>query len=101
MKYTKINAPLLNVQQVKLNGKMITITAIYDGIRIRGEYDRLTVYLLCCFEPGTEFAFATIELDDAEVIDGCISTEHDIYDGYDIDAAIEHVLEQSKSKDIL
>ena len=96
MKYTKINAPLLNVQQVKLNGKMITITAIYDGISIRAEYDRLTVYLLCCFEPDIEFAFATVELDDTEAIDGGIRAEYDIYDGYDIDAAIEYVLEQAK-----
>lgn len=96
MKYTKIDPPIVNVQQVKLNGKMITIPTIYDGIRIIGEYDRLTVYL-CSFEPDTEWDFATVELDDAEVIDCYIRTEYDIYDGYDIDATIKYVLEQCKN----
>ena len=95
MKYTKIDVPIVNTQQVKLNGEFITIPPTYDGIRIRGDYDQLTVYL-CSFEPDTEWTFAIIELDDAEVIDGSIRTEHDIYDGYDIDAAIEYALKQSK-----
>lgn len=95
MKYTKIDAPIVNTQQVKINGEFITIPPTYDGIRIRGDYDRLTVYL-CSFEPDTEWAFATIELDDTEAIDGGIRAEYDIYDGYDIDAAIEYVLEQAK-----
>jgi hypothetical protein len=95
MKYTKIDAPIVNTQQVKINGEFITIQPTYDGIRIRGDYDRLTVYL-CSFEPDTEWAFATIELDDTEAIDGGIRAEYDIYDGYDIDAAIEYVLEQAK-----
>lgn len=95
MKYIKIDAPIVKAQQVKLNGEFITIPSMYDGIRIRGDYDRLTVYL-CSFEPDTEWAFATVELDDTEAIDGSIRTEHDIYDGYDIDAAIEYALEQSK-----
>ena len=96
MKYTKIDAPIVNSQQVKLNGEMITIPSTYDGIRIRADYDRLTVYL-CSFEPDTEWVLATVDLDDAEMIDGCIRTEHDIYDGYDIDAAIECALEQCKN----
>lgn len=95
MKYTKIDAPIVNTQQVKINGEFITIPPTYDGIRIRGDYDRLTVYL-CSFEPDAEWAFATIELDDTEAIDGGIRAEYDIYDGYDIDAAIEYVLEQAK-----
>lgn len=95
MKYTKIDAPIVNTQQVKLNGEFITIPSTYDGIRIRGDYDQLTVYL-CSFEPDTEWVFATVEFDDAESIDGGICTEHDIYDGYDIDVAIEYALEQCK-----
>lgn len=95
MKYTKIDAPIVNTQQVKINGEFITIPPTYDADPIRGDYDRLTVYL-CSFEPDTEWAFATIELDDTEAIDGGIRAEYDIYDGYDIDAAIEYVLEQAK-----
>lgn len=95
MKYTKIDAPLTSIQHVKINGELVVIPSTYDGIRICGDYDRLTVYL-CSFEHDTEWAFAAVELDDTETIDGGIRTEHDIYDGYDIDVVIESALEQCK-----
>ena len=32
MKYTKIDAPIVNTQQVKINGEFITIQPTYDAI---------------------------------------------------------------------
>ena len=96
MKYAKIDAPIAHIQQVKLNGEMITIPSTYDCIRIRGDFDDLQVYL-CSYEHDYEWLLADVELDSAEAIDGGIRYEHDIYDGYDVDAAIEYVLEHAKA----
>lgn len=96
MKYTKIDAPIAHVKQIKLNGELITIPGTYDSILISGDLDDLQVYL-CSYEYDAQWLLADVELDNESGEYGHIRYMHDIYDGYDIDAAIENVLEQCKA----
>ena len=95
MKYTKIDAPIAHVKQVKLNGELITIPGTYDSILISGDLDKVTVYL-CSYDQDTQWLLAEVELDNVNAQYGHIRHMHDIYDGYDINAAIEYALEQAK-----
>ena len=93
MKYTKIDAPIAHIKQIKLNGELITIPGTYDSILISGDLDDLQVYL-CSYDYDTQWLLAEVELDNVSAQYGHIRHMHDIYDGYDIDAAIEYALEQ-------
>ena len=96
MKYTKIDVPEVNAQRVKLNGELITIPGTYDSILISGDLDNLQVYL-CSYDYDTQWLLAEVELDNKSGEFGHIRCGFDIYDGYDIDAAIEYALEQCKA----
>ena len=97
MKFTKIDVPNPSIQQVKLNGEMITIPSTYDSILISGDLDEVTVYLYS-YEYDSQWLLAEVELDNVNTQYGHIRYMHDIYDGYDIDAAIEYALEQYQAE---
>lgn len=96
MKFTKIDAPIAQIQQIKLNGELITIPSTYDSILISGDLDELSVRLYEC-ETGDSWLLAEVELDNKDGEYGHVRHAHDIYDGYDVDAAIEYALEQAKA----
>lgn len=99
MKYTKIDKPLANIQQVKINGELIVIPSTYDYIRIIGNSYELSIYL-CSYDHYYHWLLAEIEIEEVDELNeaefSIIRHERDIYDGYDIDAAIKYILDQCK-----
>ena len=99
MKYTKIDTPLVECLQVKINGELIVIPSTYDYIRIIGNSYKLSIYL-CSYDLDDNRLLAEVEIEEVDGLNeaefSIIQHERDIWDGYDIDAAIKYILDKCK-----
>ncbi len=99
MKLASINIPEMETVTIKLNGEYIHIPREYEEVVYDCKADEITVTVFADHDPWRLATFEIEESDDVDVLELLSRGYYRryLYDGYDVDAAIEWILEQCKA----
>lgn len=98
MKLASLNIPETETVTIKLNGEYIHIPREYEEVVYDCKADEITVTVFADHDPWRLATFEIEESDDVDVLELLgHGYRHDIYDGFDVDAKIQEILEQCKA----
>ncbi len=95
MRLTSLNIPTVDTVTIKINGEYVHIPVEYTEVIYDCKEDEITVTVFADHDP---LRLATYKIEESDNVDAYEllgrGYGHDLYDGYDVDAAIEQILEQ-------
>lgn len=100
MKLAHLDIPEISTSTITLNGEEIVISNAFKEVVYECQADKIIVKLYSYDNDGEMHTLATFDIEESDNIDALELLGRgygiDIYDGYDVDAAIEWILEQCK-----